>query len=89
MGAGDPAIDVPAVVDGNDVVLLEGTFAFSPGAPVPAVKIRRSVWIAGTPDEQGQIPRILGGTQPFVVAAPGPFGGLAGVSAGAPRGLNR
>lgn len=74
VGTGDPAIDVPAVqaaVDGNDVVLLQGTFSFSPGAPVPAVTIRRSVWIAGVPNEQGQIPRILGGTQPFVIAAPG------------------
>ena len=73
VGTGDPAIDVPAVqaaVDGNGVVLLEGTFSFS-GAPAPAVTIHRSVWIAGVADEQGQIPRILGGTQPFVVLAPG------------------
>ncbi|HKF42641.1 MAG TPA: right-handed parallel beta-helix repeat-containing protein [Thermoanaerobaculia bacterium] len=72
VGTGDPAIDVPAVqaaVDGNGVVLLEGTFSFT-GAPA-AVTIHRSVWIAGVADEQGQIPRILGGTQPFVVLAPG------------------
>jgi Right handed beta helix region len=74
VGTGDPAIDVPAVqaaVDGSGVVLLEGTFSFASGSPSPTITIRRDVRIEGIPDGQGQIPEILGGTQPFVIAAPG------------------
>ncbi|HKA35222.1 MAG TPA: right-handed parallel beta-helix repeat-containing protein [Thermoanaerobaculia bacterium] len=73
-GTGDPSIDVAAVqaaVDGHDVVLLEGAFSFASGAPGPMVTIRRDVRIEGVPDGQGQIPKITGGTNPFVIAAPG------------------
>src|SRR5262249_36660212 len=74
VGTGDPGIDVPAVQDAvntSEAVLLQGIFSFAPGAPVPAITISRGVRIAGVPDEQGEMPTIAGGTQPFVIAAPG------------------
>jgi len=85
VGAGDPAVDIPAVqaaVDHGGTVVLKGHFSFRapPTKPVasslarfPAaaeVSVSRSVTIVGA-DDGGEMPTIDGGTIPFYIEAPG------------------
>jgi hypothetical protein len=78
-GTGDSAVDVPAVqaaVDQGGRVVLRGQFSFDrpPTAPAGAtfkrmVTVSKSIVISGSPDQNGDIPAILGGEWPFFVDA--------------------
>jgi hypothetical protein len=77
VGTNDPAIDVPGVqqaVDECASVTLQGNFSFdviATGIPFRIVTVSRSVNITGQPNDQGQLPVIVGGESPFLVDAPG------------------
>ncbi len=77
VGTNNPAIDVPQVqlaVDLCGRVLLQGKFSFAgmeSGDPPRVITLRRTVTIAGQPDENGNRPQIVGGHTPLLVDAPG------------------
>ncbi len=87
VGTGDPKVDVPAVqaaVDRGGRVVLKGHFSFDApptvvelpslwfsGQAMGMVRISKVVAISGTLDDQGEMPIIEGGSNPFYVEAPG------------------
>jgi Right handed beta helix region len=84
VGTGDPDTDVKAVqgaVDQGGNVILKGHFSFNAPPTVPTatafagglatVVVSKGVAITGTPDEDGEMASIDGGTTPFYVDATG------------------
>jgi hypothetical protein len=77
VGTNNAAIDVSNVqqaVDECASVTLQGKFRFvgmTSGFPFRVVTVSRSVNITGQPNEQGQLPVIVGGETPILVDAPG------------------
>jgi hypothetical protein len=94
VGTGDPNVDIPAVqaaVDQGGRVVLMGHFSFDapPTAAEPpslllsgtagTVLVSKSVVISGALDDQGEMTTIVGGTNPFYVAAPGAHVAIQGL----------
>jgi hypothetical protein len=81
VGTGDPSLDIPAVqsaVDQGGRVILKGHFSFDAPPTVPekgggfgTILVSKSVVIAGAFDDQGEMARVEGGTNPLYVEAPG------------------
>jgi hypothetical protein len=87
VGTGNPAVDIPAVqkaVDLSSEVFLKGRFSFDApptiveqpsllynGTALGTILVSKTVTITGAPDEQGEMPTIEGGTNPFYVEALG------------------
>jgi hypothetical protein len=86
VGSGDPTADILAVqaaVDQGGRVILKGHFSFDApptvaeppslliSTPLGMIQISKAVAILGMPDDQGEMPTIEGGINPFYVNAPG------------------
>ena len=86
VGTGDPNVDVPSVqaaVDQGGRVFLKGHFSLDApptvpekpsllvSAPLGTVLVSRDVAILGLRNDQGEMPTLQGGANPFYIDAPG------------------